>query len=63
MASRLAHCSNQSERSESMRILVAIVVIFSCSQELAADDWPQWMGPNRDNIWRLGIVVSVATGP
>ena len=22
-----------------------------------ADDWPQWMGPNRDNIWRESGII------
>lgn len=29
----------------------------------SADDWPQWMGPNRDNIWReTGIVGKFPEG-
>ena len=30
-----------------------------------ADDWPQWMGPRRDNVWREEGVVAAfpATGP
>lgn len=31
-------------------------VIFSL--HLAADDWPQWRGPNRDNVWRETNVLS-----
>jgi outer membrane protein assembly factor BamB len=23
-----------------------------------ADDWPQWMGPNRDNVWREGGIIN-----
>lgn len=30
---------------------------------LHADDWPQWMGPNRDNIWReTGIIRKFPEG-
>ena len=25
--------------------------------ELTADDWPQWMGPNRDSVWRESGIV------
>ena len=29
----------------------------------AADDWPQWMGPHRDNVWReSGIIKKFPTG-
>jgi outer membrane protein assembly factor BamB len=30
------------------------VIVFSLllSGATGADDWPQWMGPNRDNVWR-----------
>ena len=24
------------------------------SNALFADDWPQWLGPNRDAVWREG---------
>src|SRR6478735_1615592 len=28
-----------------------------------ADDWPQWMGPNRDNVWReTGILDKFPPG-
>src|SRR6266446_4882154 len=32
---------------------------------LHADDWPQWLGPNRDGVWReTGIVEKFsAAGP
>ena len=31
---------------------------FACSAK--ADDWPQWMGPERDGVWReTGIVKSI----
>lgn len=25
---------------------------------VAADDWPQWMGPQRDNVWRENNIIS-----
>src|SRR5687768_8864950 len=31
---------------------VAIVLLLTAAQFSHADDWPQWMGPKRDNVWR-----------
>lgn len=48
-----------------MRYATAIVgLLFVCSAA-SADDWPQWMGPNRDNVWReTGVLSSFpADGP
>ena len=45
-----------------VRSLIAIGV---CSSSLMAfgDDWPQWMGPKRDNVWReTGIVEKFPAG-
>ena len=45
-----------------MKILLALALTTAV---LHADDWPQWLGPQRDAIWREnGIVESFpATGP
>ena len=32
--------------------LAMVVSLFVCFTDAFADDWPQWMGPQRDNIWR-----------
>src|SRR5262245_55099987 len=32
-------------------LLLAAVAAFG-SLPAAADDWPQWLGPNRDDVWR-----------
>ena len=38
-------------------LILAAVVIMGGSGLIHADDWPQWMGPNRDGVWReTGIV-------
>lgn len=49
---------------ETMRTAMMAALILS-GTVAAADDWPQWMGPNRDNIWReTGIVEKFpASGP
>ena len=37
-----------------MRSIVVVLSIISCLHVgiAAADDWPHWMGPKRDNVWR-----------
>ncbi|MBM3887699.1 MAG: hypothetical protein FJ388_01100 [Verrucomicrobia bacterium] len=41
----------------SSRLGVALVVSIWLSNLVCADDWPQWMGPQRDGIWReTGII-------
>ncbi|MFO0967463.1 MAG: PQQ-binding-like beta-propeller repeat protein [Gemmataceae bacterium] len=41
----------------SRRFLLASVVVFIVGPALAADDWPQWLGPKRDGVWReTGII-------
>src|SRR5215471_10041884 len=44
---------------------VLLVAIRICTNLLLADDWPQWLGPNRDSIWReSGIIEKFPTnGP
>lgn len=34
-----------------MQRLIALAVILAVPAAAAADDWPQWMGPKRDNVW------------
>ncbi len=33
-------------------LLGVIIPIAVCSNPARADDWPQWLGPNRDGVWR-----------
>jgi outer membrane protein assembly factor BamB len=43
------------------RLMFALVLLAACPA--LADDWPQWMGPQRDNIWREeGIVEKFPEG-
>ena len=35
-----------------MKSLAAIALAFTLMSPAHADDWPQWMGPQRDNVWR-----------
>jgi outer membrane protein assembly factor BamB len=48
-----------------MRRTWLLALTLGCTASLRADDWPQWMGPERDSVWReTGIVDSFpAAGP
>src|SRR4051812_25111205 len=48
-----------------MRRLVALSVCLSVIATVAADDWPQWLGPERDGVWREsgGLEKVPAGGP
>src|SRR5207253_8618584 len=35
-----------------MRTLIAIMGIAVLAHGVRADDWPQWLGPKRDGVWR-----------
>jgi outer membrane protein assembly factor BamB len=33
-------------------LALAILVLSAASASVRADDWPQWLGPQRDGVWR-----------
>src|SRR5437867_3233459 len=44
-------------------LFLALGVMLVISQRTAADDWPQWLGPQRDGIWReKGILEKFPEG-
>jgi outer membrane protein assembly factor BamB len=44
-------------------LVVLVVAGWAGSASFGADDWPQWMGPQRDNQWREdGIVRDFSAG-
>ncbi len=47
----------------SILYLLFSILVFLCTAQAA--DWPQWLGPNRDSIWReSGIIEKFPTnGP
>jgi outer membrane protein assembly factor BamB len=47
-----------------LRFIVPFVVLSSvCATTAQADDWPQWLGPRRDGVWReTGIVEKLPEG-
>lgn len=55
-------------RLESLRLSamwIAVLLTSHAATALLAEDWPQWMGKNRDDVWReTGIVETFpADGP
>jgi len=45
------------------RILLPLAALLFAVAAARADDWPQWMGPNRDGVWReTGIVETFPPG-
>ncbi len=46
-----------------MRYRTALALVLATAPLAAADDWPQWMGPKRDNVWReTGLLDSFPAG-
>src|SRR5437764_1063993 len=46
-----------------MRNLIAVLGMAALVNGVRADDWPQWMGPQRDGVWREdGIVEKFPDG-
>jgi outer membrane protein assembly factor BamB len=44
-------------------LLLSISLLFLCANLLLADDWPQWLGPQRDSVWReTGILEKFPDG-
>src|SRR5436189_972 len=45
------------------RFVVAAVIVLTGWATVSADDWPQWLGPQRDGIWReTGILDKFPAG-
>src|SRR5688500_16206111 len=43
-----------------MRCWGIALLVFLFAAQIRGDDWPQWLGPNRDSQWReAGIVDSI----
>ena len=41
-----------------MNALKAVGMLIICCGVALGDDWPQWMGPKRDNVWRETGIIS-----
>ena len=39
------------------RLLLPALVIFAVASVAPADDWPQWLGPKRDGVWREKLAI------
>src|SRR5262245_45048032 len=47
----------------SLFLILIGVFVFHSNIAVHADDWPQWMGPERDGVWReTGIVKRFPDG-
>ncbi|RLS44531.1 MAG: pyrrolo-quinoline quinone, partial [Planctomycetota bacterium] len=47
-----------------MRRIWLCVAVLGCAAVARGDDWPQWMGPKRDNVWReTGLVDELPKEP
>ncbi|HEY1191431.1 MAG TPA: PQQ-binding-like beta-propeller repeat protein [Gemmata sp.] len=47
----------------SRNVFLAAVAVLALAPVARADDWPQWMGPKRDNVWReTGIIEKFPAG-
>ena len=58
----LRHTLDLNGSVEMKRKRLLLTALLFCSVA-GADDWPQWMGPNRDNVWReTGIVEKFPVG-
>ena len=42
-----------SQYFSSKMILGLVVVLLQVSERSVAEDWPNWMGPNLDNVWNI----------
>ena len=38
-------------------LALPLIVLVALSSAARGDDWPQWMGPGRDNVWREDGIV------
>ncbi len=47
----------------SYRAVLILLALASTTPFVHADDWPQWLGPKRDGVWReTGIVQKLPAG-
>jgi outer membrane protein assembly factor BamB len=55
------HSSSAAETGSAFRYgFVAVALAMLMSSRLVADDWPQWLGPRRDSVWReSGLIASI----
>ena len=45
------------------RWLFGVLAVLAAAPSLRGDDWPQWMGPQRDSVWReTGILEKFPEG-
>jgi hypothetical protein len=47
----------------SLRFVSAMLFMAFQGMALQADDWPQWLGPKRDGVWREKGIVEKFPAP
>ena len=46
-----------------MKTIALLALAGLAAASARADDWPQWLGPRRDSVWReTGVVKSIPAG-
>ncbi len=43
--------------STSTRTLSTLIILLAVADRVAAEDWPQWLGPNRDAVWQASDII------
>ncbi len=44
------------------KLSAALLAALVASAAVRADDWPQWLGPQRDGVWRDAVIVEKLLG-
>ncbi len=44
-------------------LLVTMIGLAACGRKLVGDDWPQWRGPTRDDVWKESGIVEKFSAP
>ena len=57
------NCLKSNSYSARILPLVSLLLTLTTGVAVRADDWPQWLGPQRDGVWReTGIVDKFPAG-
>ena len=52
--------TNLIDRWQESSLFIFAVMVLAFAEPTVADDWPQWLGPNRDSVWNeSGVLTSI----